>query len=605
MFDIKEELKKLPDRPGVYLMYNQKDEIIYVGKAISLKNRVRQYFRSLKDKSEKIKRMIINIKRFEIIITTSELEALILENNLIKEHRPRYNTMLRDDKTYPYIKVSINETFPRIFLTRQVKKDAAKYYGPFPSAYAVKNIIDLVTKSFMLRDCKRNLPRDIKKERPCLNYYIKQCKAPCYAYVDEYSYKEDVKKAIDFLNGDFNLAIREVKSKMEEFSKNFDYENAAKQRDLLNSLYHISQKQKVSENSLDNKDVIALVKDKDIALVQIFFIRNGKLLDKEHHFINIQLEEDEKDILESFIKQFYAGTPFIPSKILLPYELPSKEVITEWLSNKKEAKVSIFVPKGENKAILDLAMKNASLLIEKDKDKVKKENLKFSKIKNSLSTLLNLDKLERIEAYDISHLGGKMSVGSMVVFENFKKKKSEYRKFRIKTVESVNDTACIYEVLKRRFLRSLEQDKNFLKLPDLVLIDGGVPQFNSAKKLMEDLGLNIKICSMVKDDKHRSRNLYYNNENLSIKDNKELFVFITEIQDEVHRFALDYHKTLSKKELFSSDLDKIKGIGGKRKNILLSYFKDIEKIKRASIEELESVSGISKTLAEDIYNYFN
>lgn len=606
MFVIEEELKKLPKLPGVYLMYNKREEIIYVGKAVSLKNRVRQYFQSSKDKSSKIKQMISHIEKFEYIITDSELEALILENNLIKEHRPRYNTMLRDDKTYPYIKITIKEDFPRIFLTRQLKKDKAKYYGPFSSAHAVKNIIDLITKSFLIRTCSRNLPRDIGKDRPCLEYHIHQCEAPCYAYIDKEKYAMNVKKAIDFLDGDFELAIKEVEKKMQDLAMKFEYEEAAKQRDLLSSLKHIAQRQKISSDSLDDRDIIALASDRNSAVVQVFFIREGKMVGREHHFINTNFEEDKTNILESFIKQFYAGTPFLPSQIYLQYNLYDKEIIEEWLSKKRGSKVKIVVPKkGEKEKLVDLAAKNAELLLEQDKEKLKREELRSIGAVKELESILGLRNIKRMEAYDISNISGEMSVGSMVVYENGKPKRSDYRKFRIKSVKGANDYASLYEVLYRRFKRALEEDNKFTRLPDLILMDGGKGQVNICLNVLNELNLSIQVCGMVKDDNHRTRGLYYNNLELEINKNSEAFSLISRIQDEAHRFAIEYHRSIRAKTMVSSSLDDIKGIGEVKRKALIKHFKEIEKIKSASIEELEKVNGITKLNAKAIYEYFN
>lgn len=604
-FVIEEELKKLPSLPGVYLMHDVKDEIIYVGKAISLKNRVRQYFQSSKDKTAKIKQMISKIVRFEYIVTDSELEALVLENNLIKEHRPRYNTMLRDDKTYPYIKVTIKEDFPRIMLTRQLKKDKAKYYGPFSSANAVKDTINLICKAFNIRTCSRVLPRDIGKERPCLEYHIHQCMAPCYGYIDKEKYSMQVKKALDFLNGNFDTVIEDVRAKMNELATNMEYEEAAKQRDLLNSLMHVAQRQKISSDGLEDRDIIALAKDDRDAVVQVFFIREGKMVGREHHYIQ-SFEDDKVSIVESFVKQFYAGTPFLPSKIYLQYNIPDEKIITDWLSKKRGSKVKIVVPKkGEKEKLLELARKNADLVLMQDRDKLKREEAKSIGAIKELETIIGLKDIIRMEAYDISNISGEMSVGSMVVYEGGKPKRSDYRKFRIKSVKGPDDYASMREVLTRRFLKAIDENEKFNKLPNLILMDGGRGQVNICLEVLEELKLNIPVCGMVKDDNHRTRGLYYNNVEVPIDTHSEAFHLITRVQDEAHRFAIEYHRSIRTKTMVKSSLDDIKGIGVVRRKALIKHFKEIENIKVATIEELSIVAGMDKKAAKAVYEYFH
>ena len=604
-FVIEEELKKLPSLPGVYLMHDVKDEIIYVGKAISLKNRVRQYFQSSKDKTAKIKQMISKIVRFEYIVTDSELEALVLENNLIKEHRPRYNTMLRDDKTYPYIKVTIKEDFPRIMLTRQLKKDKAKYYGPFSSANAVKDTINLICKAFNIRTCSRVLPRDIGKERPCLEYHIHQCMAPCYGYIDKEKYNMQVKKALDFLNGNFDTVIEDVRAKMNELATNMEYEEAAKQRDLLNSLMHVAQRQKISSDGLEDRDIIALAKDDRDAVVQVFFIREGKMVGREHHYIQ-SFEDDKVSIVESFVKQFYAGTPFLPGKIYLQYNIPDEKIITDWLSKKRGSKVKIVVPKkGEKEKLLELARKNADLVLMQDRDKLKREEAKSIGAIKELETIIGLKDIIRMEAYDISNISGEMSVGSMVVYEGGKPKRSDYRKFRIKSVRGPDDYASMREVLTRRFLKAIDENEKFNKLPNLILMDGGRGQVNICLEVLEELKLNIPVCGMVKDDNHRTRGLYYNNVEVPIDTHSEAFHLITRVQDEAHRFAIEYHRSIRTKTMVKSSLDDIKGIGVVRRKALIKHFKEIENIKVATIEELSIVAGMDKKAAKAVYEYFH
>lgn len=604
-FVIEEELKKLPKLPGVYLMHNSRDEIIYVGKAISLKNRVRQYFQSGRGKSAKILQMISQIARFEYIVTDSELEALILENNLIKEHRPRYNTMLRDDKTYPYIKVTVKEDFPRITLTRQLKKDKAKYYGPFSSAGAVKDTINLICKAFKIRNCSRVLPRDIGKERPCLEYHIHQCDAPCYGYTDKESYNLQVKKALDFLNGNFEPVINEVRKRMNEFSEKMEYEEAAKQRDLLNSLLHVAQRQKISSDGLTDRDIVALAKDDRDAVIQIFFVREGKMVGREHHYIQTY-ENDKASIVESFIKQFYAGTPFLPAQIWLQYKLSDEELIADWLTKKRGAKVKLVVPqKGDKEKLVELAKKNAELILTKDREKLKREEAKSVGALREIEELIGVKGIVRAEAYDISNISGEMSVGSMVVYENGKAKRSDYRKFKIKSVKGPDDYASMREVLTRRFMRALNENESFVRLPDLILMDGGKGQVNVCLEVLKELKLDIKVCGMVKDDKHRTRGLYYNNRELPIDTRSEAFHLITAIQDEAHRFAIEYHRSIRTKTMVKSSLDDIKGIGEVRRKSLIRHFKEIEHIKKASVEELVNVAGMDKRAAKAVYDFFH
>ena len=604
-FVIEEELKKLPKLPGVYLMHNSRDEIIYVGKAISLKNRVRQYFQSGRGKSAKILQMISQIARFEYIVTDSELEALILENNLIKEHRPRYNTMLRDDKTYPYIKVTVKEDFPRITLTRQLKKDKAKYYGPFSSAGAVKDTINLICKAFKIRNCSRVLPRDIGKERPCLEYHIHQCDAPCYGYTDKEAYNLQVKKALDFLNGNFEPVINEVRKRMNEFSEKMEYEEAAKQRDLLNSLLHVAQRQKISSDGLTDRDIVALAKDDRDAVIQIFFVREGKMVGREHHYIQTY-ENDKASIVESFIKQFYAGTPFLPAQIWLQYKLSDEELIADWLTIKRGAKVKLVVPqKGDKEKLVELAKKNAELILTKDREKLKREEAKSVGALREIEELIGAKGIVRAEAYDISNISGEMSVGSMVVYENGKAKRSDYRKFKIKSVKGPDDYASMREVLTRRFMRALNENESFVRLPDLILMDGGKGQVNVCLEVLKELKLDIKVCGMVKDDKHRTRGLYYNNRELPIDTRSEAFHLITAIQDEAHRFAIEYHISIRTKTMVKSSLDDIKGIGEVRRKSLIRHFKEIEHIKKASVEELGNVAGMDKRAAKAVYDFFH
>ena len=593
-FVIEDELKKLPGQPGVYIMHDKKDEIIYVGKAISLKNRVRQYFQSSKDKSPKIKQMVSKIERFEYIVTDSELEALVLENNLIKENRPRYNTMLRDDKTYPYIKLTVKEEYPRLQMVRQIKKDKNRYFGPFSSGNAVRDTINLLNRVYKLRTCSRNLPKDIGAERPCLDYFIHQCDAPCQNYISKEDYNKNVVEALKFLSGDFDPIINKIREEMERLSSELKFEDAAKQRDLLNSVLHITQKQKITSDDRD-------------AVVQVFFIREGKMVGREHHYIQVAMDDEKVDILESFIKQFYAGTPFVPSQIMSQYELKDNNLITEWLSSKRGSKVSIIVPKkGSKEKLVELAKKNAEIVLTKDREKLQRQEARSVGAVKEIEELLSLSGLSRMEAYDISNISGVQSVGSMVVYENGIPKKSDYRKFKIKTVIGPNDYASMKEVLTRRFENGIDKnDTGFNKLPDIILMDGGRGQVNICLQVLEEFGLNIPVCGMVKDDNHRTRGLYYNNVEIPIDTHSQGFLLITRIQDEAHRFAIEYHRSLRSKTQVKSILDDIEGIGTVRRKALMKHFKDIENIKNASPDELMSVDGMNKKSAKAVYEFFS
>ena len=608
-FVIEDELKKLPRSPGVYIMHDKNDEIIYVGKAISLRNRVRQYFQSSKDKSAKIQQMISKIDRFEYIVTDSELEALVLENNLIKENRPRYNTMLRDDKTYPYIKITIKEDFPRIFMTREIKKDKAKYFGPFSSSLAVKNTLDLIYKIFKIRTCNRVLPRDIGLQRPCLDYYIHQCDAPCYGYISKEDYQKNVEGAIRFLNGKHDEIIENLREKMNAASLNYEYEEALKYRDLINSILHITQKQKITSESMQDRDIVALAKSENDAVIQIFFIREGKIVGREHHYIHISVDDDNSQILESFIKQFYAGTPFLPKEIWLQQEIEDTKIITDWLTEKRGDKVKIVVPKkGDKEKLVELAIKNAKLVLDKDISKLKKEETKSIGAVKELEELIGLKNIVRMEAFDISNISGVESVGSMVVYELGKPKKSDYRKFRIKTVIGPNDYASMEEVLTRRFTHDInnpEKSSSFSKLPDLILMDGGKGQVNIALEVLNKLNLNIPVCGMVKDDNHRTRGLFFNNVELPINTHSESFHLITRIQDEAHRFAIEYHRSLRSKGQVKSILDDIQGVGPKRRRALVKHFKSLDNIKTATIEDIKQVESMDLRSATSVYEFFH
>lgn len=615
---IEEELKKLPSQPGVYIMHDKRDEIIYIGKAISLKNRVRQYFQSSRNKSSKIEQMVSRIARFEYIVTDSELEALVLECNLIKEHRPRYNTMLKDDKGYPYIKVTADEDFPRVMFSRVMKKDKNKYFGPYTSAGAVKDTIELIHKLYRIRTCSRNLPKDIGRERPCLNYHIKQCDAPCQGYVTKEQYAQGINNALEFLNGRYDRVLKQLEMNMAEASEQLDFERAIEYRELLDSVRKIAQKQKITSHDLDDRDIIAMAKDESDAVVQVFFVREGKLIGREHFHVNIATAEDNRQILTSFVKQFYAGTPFVPRELWIQEELDETEVIGEWLTEKRGQKVRLIVPKkGEKERLVELAKKNASLVLSQDKEKIKREELKTIGAMNQVAEWLGLEGIRRVEAFDISNTNGFESVGSMIVYEDGKPKRNDYRKFRIKTVQGPNDYASLKEVLGRRFRHGIEEagelkEKgigksfgSFTRFPDLIMMDGGRGQVNIALEALAELKLTIPVCGMVKDDHHRTRGLYYQNVEIPIDRHSEGFRLITRIQDEAHRFAIEYHRSLRGKAQVKSILDDIEGIGAARRKALMRRFKTIEAVRDAELSELAQTEGMNRRAAESVYLFFH
>jgi len=612
VFNIEEELKKLPAKPGVYLMHDEKDQIIYVGKAISLKNRVRQYFQTSRNKGVKIEQMVTHIKRFEYIVTDSELEALVLECNLIKEHRPKYNTMLMDDKGYPFIKVTTNEAYPRIMLAREIKKDKAKYFGPYTSAAAVKDTIDLIRKLYQIRSCNRNLPKDIGKERPCLNYHIKQCKAPCQEYISEEEYGKSIDEAIRFLNGHYDSILKDLEQKMQDASENMEFEKAIEYRELLNSVKQIAQKQKITDSSGEDRDILAVAKDAEDVVVQVFFIRGGRLIGRDHFFLRNASEDSKSKILESFIKQFYAGTPFIPSELMLQEEIEEREILEQWLSKKKEQKVRIKVPKkGEKEKLVELARTNAALVLNTDKERLKREEGRTIGAVKEIEKLLGLSGIVRMEAYDISNTSGFASVGSMIVYEKGKPKRNDYRKFKIKSVQGPDDYASMEEVLTRRFRHGLEELENgddmgsFTVFPDLILMDGGRGQVNVALEVLEKLNLQIPVCGMVKDDSHRTRGLYYNNVEIPIDRHSEGFKLITRIQDEAHRFAIEFHRKLRSQGQVHSILDEIEGIGPARRKALMKHYASIDEIKNASVEELKILPSMNEKSAKEVYRFFH
>ncbi len=618
MFDIAEELKKLPDQPGVYIMHDDRDAIIYVGKAVSLRKRVHQYFQPSHDEGIKKAQMVKQIARFEYIVTDSELEALVLECNLIKEHRPKYNTMLRDDKTYPYIRVTLGEDFPRVLFSRQQKKDKSRYFGPYTSAGAVKDTIELINKLYQLRTCSRVLPRDIGKERPCLNYHIHQCAAPCQGYIDREEYRERVDSAVEFLNGNYAPILKSLEEKMNEASEKLEFEKAIEYRELLGSVRQIAQKQKITHADGEDKDIIALASDDRDAVVQVFFIRDGKLIGRDHFYVKIGTEDTKSQILTTFLKQFYSGTPFIPREIMLPGEIEDREVLADWLSEKRGGRVYIRIPqKGMKEKLVELAARNAELVLSQDREKIKREEGRTIGALKEIEKLLGMEGLGRIEAFDISNINGFETVGSMIVYEKGKPKRSDYRKFKLRTVTGPDDYASMYEVLTRRFTHGMQEKEDlkarelseeygsFTRFPDLIMMDGGRGQVNIALKVLGELGVAIPVCGMVKDDNHRTRGLYYNNVEIPIDRTSEGFKLITRIQDEAHRFAIEYHRSLRSKEQVHSVLDDIPGIGPARRKALMRRFQSLEAIRSATEEELAQTEAMNERAAEAVYAFFH
>lgn len=617
MFHIEEELKKLPSLPGVYIMHDEQDAIIYVGKAISLKNRVRQYFQKSRNLGIKKEQMVEQIARFEYIVTDSELEALVLESNLIKEHCPKYNTMLKDDKNYPFIKVTAGEAFPRIMTARSMKKDKSKYFGPYTSAGAVKDAIELTRKLYHLRTCNRNLPRDIGKERPCLYYHIKQCDAPCQGYITEAAYQKQVEELLDFLNGNHKKILTQLEGKMYEASEKMEFEDAAQYRDLIQSVKKIGERQKITDHPGEDKDIIAAAMEDADAVVQVFFVRDGKLIGRDHFYMKSAPGENRKGILSSFLKQFYAGTPFIPKEIMLQEEVEDMELIAKWLESRKGKKVRISVPKkGTKEKLVEMAYHNAKLVLRQDKERIKREEGRTIGAVKEIEALLGLSGIQRMEAYDISNISGFQSVGSMVVYEKGKPKRSDYRKFKIKSVQGPNDYASMEEVLTRRFVHGMDEREerkqqledefgSFTRFPDLILMDGGKGQVNIALEVLEKLQLTIPVCGMVKDDKHRTRGLYYNNQEIPISRDSEGFKLITRVQDEAHRFAIEYHRSLRSKGQVHSVLDDIPGIGETRRKALMRHFKGLDGIREASVETLSNIESMNEKAARQVYDFFH
>jgi excinuclease ABC subunit C len=610
MFNIKEELGKLPDSPGVYMMKDDMENIIYVGKAKSLKKRVKQYFQS-SGHSLKIGKMISKIESFEYIITDNEIEALILESNLIKKNRPKYNTLLMDDKHYPYIKVTVREDFPRIIKVRKIQKDKNKYFGPYVSTYSVNKTIEALRDIFKIRTCKINIKNGNERKRPCLNYYIKRCDAPCVGNINKEDYRKMIDEALDILDGKEDKIIKILEEKMLKASKELKFELAAEYRDKIESIRNVNEKQKITSTKLVDLDVVGMALGEDKAVVEIFFVRNGKVQGKEDYILQYNGEE-KQEVIESFIKQFYAGSVYVPREIYLQEEIPDKELIEKWLGDKRGGKIEIKVPlKGEKNMLLKMVRKNAFEKLHKNFDKIKKKTEDSREAVEELEKLLDFDKsIDRIEAFDISNIQGVENVGSMVVFIDGLPKKSDYRRFRIKTVYGPNDYKSMEEMLDRRISRGLKEKakvikgKSFDKLPDLILMDGGKGQVNIAEEVLYNYGVDIPVCGMVKDDKHTTRGLIYNNKEFEIKKNSKVYRLISSIQNEAHRFAITYHKNLRSKNAFKSELDDIPGIGEKRKLNLLKKFKSVEKIKEATYEELLETEGMNKKVAEEVVRFF-
>lgn len=609
MFDIKEELKKLPSLPGVYLMKNELDQIIYVGKAISLKNRVKQYFQKSKNHSIKTIRLVEQIRSFEYIVTSSELEALVLECNLIKRYNPKYNIRLKDDKHYPYIKVDTHTAFPRVTVVRSMKKDGAKYFGPYTDVNAMWELVEIIKKTWSLRTCTRVLPRDINKERACLNYHIGQCSGPCIAKISESEYKQIIDEVIAFLSGKYHDIIKRLEKGMEEAAMNLEFEKAATLRDQLSAIKKIEQKQTASNSSMEDQDVIAFARSEKDTLMQIYFVRQGKLVGREHFLINETEGEEIETLFREFMLQFYSEASFIPKQILVekvPYDL---ELLEEYLTMQRGSKVTVVHPqKGSKHNLLELASKNAYITLSQFGDELRRQEARTKGALREIQEALDFTgTLNRIEAYDISNTQGIESVGGMVVFENGKPKRSDYRKFKIKSIKGPNDYGSMEEVLDRRIARLVQkgEEDSFAKMPDLIMMDGGKGQVGIAEKVIEKYGLNIPVCGMVKDDRHRTRGLLHHNEEVILKTASEGFKLITRIQDEVHRFSIEYHKKLRSKAQVQSVLDEIKGVGKERKKYLMQAFKSVELLRQATLEEIEAVPGITKDVAVNIYTFFH
>lgn len=617
-FDITEELRKLPEKPGVYIMHDRTDAILYVGKAVNLRRRVHQYFVRKLNRGPKIEYMVARIAYFEYIVTDSELEALILENNLIKEHRPKYNTLLKDDKTYPYIKVTVSETFPRVIFTRKLKKDGSKYFGPFKSAGSVRDTIELMRKLFQIRDCTRSLPRELGKERPCLNYQIGQCGAPCQGCITEEDYRKKVDEAVDFLSGNYKPVVRMLTEKMEKASAALDFEDAAALRDLRTSVLDVSERQKMESGDGDDRDIMAMAVDGTEAVVQVFYVRGGRVIGRDHSFLHIGLDESRKAVLSDFVRQFYAGNMMLPSEVMLETDIDDRELLESWMTMRRGKAVHIRVPqRGAKEKLVAMARENAEIVLKQDRERIRMQEGRTIGAMQEIASLLQIGHLSRVEAYDISNTSGLESVGSMVVFERGMPKPSDYRKFRIQTVQGPNDYASLQEVLTRRFSHGIQEaaeleekhiDRkmgSFSVFPDLIMMDGGRGQVNIAEGVMAGLGLDIPVCGMVKDDYHRTRGLFFHNVEMPIDTHSEGFKLITRVQDEAHRFAIEYHRSLRSKAQTHSMLEDIEGIGPTRRKALLRAFGSVEAVREASLDQLRHAPSMDSGSAENVWNFFH
>lgn len=609
MFNIPEELKRLPDKPGVYLMKDEQGHIIYVGKAINLKNRVRQYFQSSRNHSIKVQKMVEHIVSFEYIVTRSEMEALVLECNFIKKYDPKYNIRLKDDKHYPYIKLDVQDAFPKVTIVRKMKKDGAKYFGPYTDAKAMWEIVDIIKQTWKLRTCTRNLPKDIGKERACLNYHIGKCYAPCIAAISQEAYGQVIDEVQSFLSGKYKEIIKRLKMQMEEASENLEFEKAAMLRDQMSAILKVEQKQNATVGSMIDQDVIAFAKNPEDTLIQIYFVRQGKMVGREHFYLQDTEDEIIENIFRDFVVQFYADATFIPKEIVIERVPAEKEILESYLQAKKGAKVQLITPqKGTKQGVMELASKNAELTLSQFGDQIKREEQRTKGAIKEIQEAVGLEVLPyRMEAYDISNTQGIQSVGGMVVFEGGKPKKSDYRKFKIKSIDGPNDYGSLEEVLTRRCerLKNEQEENSFSKRPDLILMDGGKGQVSVAEKVLKRYGFHIPVCGMVKDDRHRTKGLLYNGQEVILPTHSEGFKLITRVQDEVHRFSIEYHKKLRSKAQVQSVLDGISGVGKERKKLLMIHFKSVDKLRQASLSEIEQVEGIPPQVASNIYNYFH
>ena len=603
-FDIEEELKKLPNLPGVYLMHSDSEEILYVGKATSLHNRVRQYFRKGHGHggSLKIAKMVSQIAYFEYIVTGSEMEALVLECNLIKEYRPRYNTLMTDDKGYPYIRVTVDEAYPRILYSHHMRRDKSKYFGPYTDGKAVHDIILLVQRLFRLRTCNRNLPRDIGKERPCLYYQIGQCSGPCSeGLVSREEYNEQIRQAMAFLKGDTHELLSRLKQQMKEHAAAMEFEKAAEVRDLIESINHIMDKQRMNDTNAENRDIIAYARGEKDTVITVFFVRDGQLIGRENHHMSADAAEPDDEVLGEFIKQYYNSTPYIPKEILTRITVPDTEILLSWLSEKKGQKVSLLQPqRGDKAGLLSLAEDNARLVLEQDMERIKKKEKRTIGAVREIADLLQIRNASRMEAFDISNISGYHSVASMVVFENGEPRRNAYRKFRLRTVEGPDDYASMKEVLTRRYT-----NEKLGPLPDVLMMDGGKGQVHIAEMVLDSLGLEIPVCGMVKDDHHRTRGLYYKDQEVEFPKGSEAMHMITALQDETHRFAITYHQLLRSKGQVHSILDDIPGVGEKRRRALLLHFKTMEALQAATVEDIAALPELDKRSAQSVYDFFH